>query len=312
MANLDFLKTEKFTTGYGNEISGATSYDEVLKQAGLNWTVDVHPAFADFNGTMIPVPKTNVVVRTEDQKPLGIVSDKYKIVNNSDAFAFTEAIYDSRDIEFICGGSYRDGSSTWLEAKVTGEYSILGDKVECYFIFMNSHDGTGSVKTLIVPNRVACSNALNLPVKNGKISRHWRCTHSGNPLEKINEASEVLLAGSSYMKTLTAECEMLQEIKISLDWLDKSINELFPITEDMTDEQKDKMIYRRDSLRDVYLFKDDLSDFGNTGYRFVSAVADYADHVECRNTKNAVLNRKMLIAHGSDLVDRAYKMAIHA
>ena len=90
MSDLDFLKKEKLHTGFGNEINGAKSYDDILKQAGLDWTVNVHPTYTEYNGTMIKVPNTNVVVRDQDQKPLGVVSDKYKVVNNRTAFEFTE------------------------------------------------------------------------------------------------------------------------------------------------------------------------------------------------------------------------------
>lgn len=308
MAALDFLQKEKLTTGFGEEIT-ASSYDQVLVQAGLNWTVDAQPAFTEFNGKKIEIPGTKVIVRNEDQRPLGIVSDKYKIVNNADAFAFTESIFQSKEIEFIRGGSYRGGSATWLEAKLTGKFSVLGDDTDCYMIFMNSHDGTGSVKCMIVPFRVACSNALNIPIKNQ--ARHWRCTHSGDPLKKIEEAREVLLAGSSYMNAIAAECEMLQSIIISDTQVHNLINRLFPIIDKkMTDKQKENQELRREQLADVFYMKDDLHDFGSTGYKFVAAVADYIDHVNGRNTKNGNLNRYMSVAHGNALVDKAYEMIV--
>ena len=34
----------------------------------------------------------------------------------------------SKEVEFIRGGSYKGGKATWLEAKVTTDYEILGDK----------------------------------------------------------------------------------------------------------------------------------------------------------------------------------------
>lgn len=308
MADLSFLQKEKLHTGFGEQIIDAKSYDDVLVQAGLNWTVSAHPVFTEFNGKSIEVPGSNIIVREADEKPLGIVSDKYKIVNNADAFAFTESIYNSKEIEFIRGGSYRGGSSTWLEAKISGQYSILGDAAECYLIFMNSHDGTGSVKCMIVPERIACSNALNIPLKNQ--ARHWRCVHSGDPMKKIDEAREILLAGSSYMNEVNRECEMLQSIKLSDTQVQQFINRLFPITDDMTDKQKENTEYKRSQLFSVYNEKDDLANFNNTGYKFISAVADYADHVEGRNTKNSNINRYMYIAHGSALVDKAYLMLL--
>lgn len=314
MSDLSFLQKEKLHTGFGNEILGAKSYDEVLHQAGLDWTVDARPTYTTFVGPdgkelQIEIPKTNTIIRNEDMKPLGIVSDKYKIVNNKDAFAFTESIYDSRNIEFIRGGSYHGGSSTWLEAKVTGNYSILGDEVECYMIFMNSHDGTGSVKCMIVPERVVCSNALNLPLKNQ--SRHWRCVHSGDPFKKIEEAREVLLAGSSYMEALKEEIERFQNMKFTIKQIGEMVNRLFPITNDMSDTQKDNVELKRNQLYSVYLEKDDLYNFGDTGYRFISAVADYVDHVNGKNTVNAAINRYMWVAHGSDLLDKAYELVIN-
>lgn len=82
MGDLDFLQKEKLHTGFGNEIVGAKDYVDVLHQAGLDWTVNTHPAYAMVNGKIIEVPNTNVVVRDQDSKTLGVVSDKYKIVNN--------------------------------------------------------------------------------------------------------------------------------------------------------------------------------------------------------------------------------------
>lgn len=306
--SLDFLDKEKLTTGFGEKIVNPESYEDVLVQSGLNWTVDTHPAFTEVAGKKIEIPNTNVVLRNEDEKPLGIVSGKYKIVNNADAFSFTESIFNSKDIEFIRGGSYRGGSSTWLEARLNGKFSVLGDDTECYLIFMNSHDGTGSVKALIVPTRVACSNALNIPIKNQV--RHWRCVHSGDPFKKIEEARQVLLAGSSYMEALNRECEVLSSIIVTDKEVANMINRLFPITDKMTDKQKENMELRRAQLTDVFYMKEDLLDFNSNGYRFISAVADYVDHAPGRKTKTATINRYMSVAHGNPLVDAAYNMVI--
>ena len=310
MADLTFLDKEKLHTGFGEVITDAKSYDDVLTQAGLNWTVCSRPLYTEINGKQVLIPGVNSIVREEDEKPLGIVSDKYKIVNNADAFAFTESIFNSKEIEFIRGGSYRGGSATWLEAKVTGKYSVLGDDVDCYLIFMNTHDGSGSVKCMIVPERIVCSNALNIPLRDQ--SRHWRCVHSGDPMKKIDEARQILLAGSSYMEALNRECEVLQSIKLTSTMVDQFINRLFPINDKMTDRQKERMYSRRLQLSDVFYAKEDLTEFGSTGYKFISAVADYADHVEGKKTVNANINRFMGVAHGHALVDQAYTMVMMA
>lgn len=311
MSDLSFLVKEKLHTGFGEEIINPSSYDDVLTQAGLNWSVDVHPAYAQVGDKMIEIPGRGVVVRAEDEKPLGIVSNHYQVVNNADAFAFTESIFNGDQIEFIRGGSYRGGSATWLEAKVTGKYSILGDDTECYLIFKNSHNGTGSITCMIVPERIVCSNALNLPLRN--TSRIWRCVHSGDPMKKISEAQEILLAGSSYMNALAKEAEVLNSIKLSDTQILQFIDRLFPINETkMTDRQKENQLLRRNQLFEVFYSKEDLTNFGSTGYKFISAVADYIDHVEGRKTSTANINRFMSVAHGNPIVDRAYNMVLAA
>ena len=311
MANLTFLDKEKLHTGFGEEIKNPKNYQDILQQAGLDWTVKVHPAYVDYNGTMIKVPNTNVVVRDQYKKALGVVSAKYKIVNNDAAFSFTESLFTDGSVEFIRGGSYRGGSSTWLEAKVTTDYEILGDKTECYIIFRNSHDGTGSVIAMIVPTRVACSNALNLALQNAP--RHWRCVHSGDPMAKISEAKKVLLAGTTYMDALQAEAERLQQIKLTSVQVEQFINRLYPIDPDATERIKNTKNEARANLLSVYNDKDDLANYGNTGYKFISAVADYVDHADGkRNTATASENRFMKVSYGSPVLDQAYKMVLNA
>jgi hypothetical protein len=129
---------------------------------------------------------------------------------------------------------------------------------------------------MIVPTRIACSNAINLALK--EAPRHWRCVHSGNPLERIAAAKEILLGGTAYMEALTAEAENLQKIKLTDDKVIAFTNRLFPIVDGMTDRIKETRELYRSQLLQVYNEKDDLQGFGNSGYRFIGAVADYIDH----------------------------------
>ena len=311
---LDFLNKEKLHTGFGEEIVDAKSYNDVLVQAGLNWTVSSHDTFTEFNGQSIKIPNTKTIVRTEDQKPLGIVSSKYKLLNNEDAFAFTEELLSGGHIQFIRGGSYKGGSATWLEGKLSGDYSVLGDKTDCYLVFMNSHDGTGSVRCMILPTRIACSNVLNISIrKASQAHRSWRCTHAGDVLRKVDEARAVLMNGSKYMQAIQEEAERLNRIKLPDKVVVDFVNRLYPITDKMSDRIKSNTELRRNELLTVYKEKDDLANLGNTGYRFVSAVADYVDHsVDLRNTTTSVMNRYITVAKGSPLVDKAYSMVLNA
>ena len=307
MSNLSFLQTEKAHTGFGNEIVNASSYEDALEQAGLNWTVSSHPVFTELGGQPIAIPKTKAIVRNEDRKTLGIVTDKYKLVNNADAFAFTESIFKSQDISFERGGSYRGGKATWIEARVNSEYTVLGDKTTCYMIFMNSHDGTCSVRALMLPIRIACSNQLNFAIKSA--ARSWRCIHSGDPLQRIAEAKQVLLAGSEYMTALQKEAEVLNQKKLTTSEVEGMVTFLFPILPDMSQRVQEARKESREQLLTVYHEKEDLQNFDQNAYRFLSAVVDYVANVEGkRTTSTATLNRYMNIALGNPIIDKAYNL----
>jgi hypothetical protein len=71
---------------YGTvDISAATNVNEALELSNMNWLVDSKPLYDD-NGNIYEGFCANV--RDKDNALLGIVSEKYRIVQNEDAFNF--------------------------------------------------------------------------------------------------------------------------------------------------------------------------------------------------------------------------------
>lgn len=73
--------------GLGIRVTEAPDSREALRLAGLNWRVLQEPVHTK-EGAVIPGYRANV--RDRDQKVLGIVSQRYKIIQNEEAFAFTD------------------------------------------------------------------------------------------------------------------------------------------------------------------------------------------------------------------------------
>ena len=65
-------------------------------------------------------------VRDTDQKVLGVVSDKYQVVQNEEAIAFTDALL-GEGVQYETAGSLADGKMIWLLAKLPEKYIINGD-----------------------------------------------------------------------------------------------------------------------------------------------------------------------------------------
>ena len=154
-------------------IQEAPTSADALRYAGLDWHVEPKPIYTETNGlfgsAMTPIPGFVANTRDSDGAVLGVVTDAYKIVQNTDAFAFTDNIIGG-DVRYETAGSLAGGKRIWLLARLP-ETEIVGDKVEQYLVFTNTFDGSGSVRVSCTPIRVVCQNTLNVALSTAK--RSW-------------------------------------------------------------------------------------------------------------------------------------------
>ena len=100
-------------------IQEAPNSAEALHLAGLDWIVEPRPVFVESNGifgtAMEPIPGYVANTRDVDGKVLGIVTNSYKIIQNVDAFAFTDNLIGG-DVRYETAGSLAQGKRVWLLA----------------------------------------------------------------------------------------------------------------------------------------------------------------------------------------------------
>ena len=157
--------------GLGRIVMDAPASREALELAGLDWQVESRNIYSG-TGAMIPGYRANV--RSTDDAVLGVVSDRYRIVQNEEAFQFTDDLL-GEGVTYETAGSLQGGKKVWMLAKLPEKYIIAGDEVTPYLVFFNSHDGSSGVKVAMTPVRVVCQNTLNLALNNAK--RIWTARH---------------------------------------------------------------------------------------------------------------------------------------
>ena len=291
--------------GLGTRVLEAPTSSAALSLAGLDWKVVQKPVFTA-DGLFISGFKANV--RDRDSQVLGVVSDRYKVVQNEDAFAFTDELL-GEGVTYETAGSLQNGRRTWILAKLPQRYIIRGDEIDPYLVFMNSHDGTGAIKAAMTPVRVVCQNTLNLALNTAK--RSWTARHTENVLLRVQDARETLQLASNYMVELGNRGEELARIDLSDHKVQEFINEFFPVTEDMTDGQRKNNLRLQEDLKARYYNAPDLEWVGKNGWRFVNAVSDFATHADpIRKTRNYNENLFLRTAEGNPMIDKAYKMVL--
>jgi phage/plasmid-like protein (TIGR03299 family) len=293
--------------GLGVCVESALSSDEALVQSGLDWKVIQKPLMTS---TYDPVFGYKANIRDTDNRVLGVVTDRYKVVQNHEAFAFTDTLL-GEGVKYETAGSISDGRKIWMLAKLPDKYIIEGEQVDPYLVFSSSHDGSGSIKVCMTPIRVVCQNTLNLALHSAK--RIWTTIHVGDLARKMDEAHCTLSLAHNYMGKLGAEFSRLTKIRLSDAKVAEYIELLLPMDDNPTPIHHKNIIQIRKDLQIRYHDAPDLKHVGKNAYRFVCAVSDFATHAEpLRKTANFRENVFAKTIEGNPLIDKAYDMVLAA
>lgn len=289
----------------GTNVSNCDTIEDVLYEANLNWNVEGRPIY-DVNGQ--PIPGFLANTRTSDNEVLGIVTPRYEIVQNIDAFDFINNL--TKDgLKFEMAGTGKRGKQIWILAKLPNDRDILGDAFNNYIVFTNAHDGTGAVKVCMTPIRVFCSNCLNLAFRNA--DRIWSARHSLQIGAKIEEAKTALLMADRYMDELAIQADILANTKISDSQIEQTllkINNIDNLGSNSLSNRKMNNFYEQLDTFKQYYDMADIRQFKGTAWGVINAATDFADHASpMRNSANYHRNNWEKIINGHPFVDAVYR-----
>ena len=292
---------EKPWHGLGTKVDKAPNSAEALELAGLNWKVEQTPVYTA-DGTLIPNYKANR--RNTDKSVLGIVTDRYQIVQNDEAFEFTDSIVGKTEngvVKYETAGSLNHGKKIWLLAKMPTQ-KVLDDEVEPYMCFTNSHDGSGAIRICMTPIRVVCQNTLNMALSQAK--RSWSTKHVGDIEAKLEEAKMCLELADEYMYNLGIEAEKLANATLRREQIDEILNEMFPV-DDLTSERKKSNIQQIKDEFYIAYFMPDIEKFIGTAWGAINAMSDCVTHTAPkRNTADFYKNRWGKVMEGHPMIDQ--------
>ena len=149
--------------GLGTQVPNDLTPEQMLKAAGLDWSVDPVELFAEVGSKRLATGH-RALVRSSDQRVLDVITDDWNPVQNSDAFEFFNDFVAAGDMEMHTAGSLKDGKIVWALAKVKESFELFGgrDQVDAYLHFTNPHSYGQSIDVRFTPIRVVCNNTLTL------------------------------------------------------------------------------------------------------------------------------------------------------
>ena len=189
-------KGEKAWHGLGTYVNEAMTSEQVVELANLNYEVAKTPIYINppvndgEESTNVEIPNIYATYRLDTKAPLGLVSERYEIVQNKDAFLFFDPIIDRGEAIYETAGVLGVGERVFITAKLPEDILVAGEKVEQYLLITNGHDGKNAVRVGFTPIRVVCNNTLTAALNDLKNS--YTIFHFNNPQERLKEAHKVM------------------------------------------------------------------------------------------------------------------------
>lgn len=287
--------------GIGTVVEGAPTSDEAIRLAKLDWDVVQYPVYA--NGREVEGRFANV--RSDTNEALGIVRGRYKLLQNSEAFSFVDDIVGNSDVEvhYETAGSLYNGRRVFLLCRLPNT-NVLGDNIESYLFFTNSHDGASSLTAGITNVRVVCNNTLQLAMKSA--SRTWKCRHTESIQDRKDEAKTSLGLACKYVGEMQTTARNMAHKIINEE---QFFHALFHGT-NRSEKGVGEIVL---NIHDIYTNKDDLQNFRGTAWGMYNAVADFVSNAEpTRKTKNYEHNRLAHFFDGYSMLDKAQDILLSA
>lgn len=260
----------------GTDISGLKTSEEVLNTAGLNYNVVKKNMYLKgTDGNLIDFPDKKFTVVEGTDKVLGVVSSKYEVCQNRDAFSFIDYIGGADEgFEYVKAGE-TNGGLVYIIAKIPN-VTLMGDAITPYIIFQNSHDGLNSVKATICPLRIICQNQFNVSFRQS--ANTVRIVHSSQMDSRMLAAREMMRDVAGYMETFEDTATELATKRIGYDAVIQLFNDVFKYDPaKMSDRQKRTFEDARNDFLSCYN-SDDNQNFKGTAWGVMNGAADYLTH----------------------------------
>ena len=273
--------------------------EEIITAAELDWTVNVDK----MSSTLFPdIPHYYAVYRELDNRILGVVNKRVPcLVQNKDAFnAFSDLL--GKEVEIETAASLGIGERIFGCFKIKNAFTVLDDAVDHYFVVLNEHlKADGKVTILNTPIRVVCQNTLTaaLSAADAKV----RIPVTSDSFSNAEIARNLINGADSAIKHLEMKADKMATEKVSRDYVDTVLDELFPFMPSSGDDSLHAAANERiEIVRDIFVSDcmgaDNLSNYRGTKYQVFNAVVDFSQHYFKNVDKAYDLNFRMNLVPG--------------
>ena len=184
---------------------------------------------------------------------LGMVGERYKVVQNEQLFNFADNILDGARWE--TAGSIKYGTvvfgSLALERESVIDPNGVSDKVNSYLLVHTSHDGSLAVQASVTPVRVVCQNTLNMALRGVKQS--YKIRHTQTVDGRVAVAREALGLAHKFMDEFDKQAAELYAREIDAAKFFDIVSAVYPKPEKDAKGSMTKWENKIDMINSIYM-----------------------------------------------------------
>jgi phage/plasmid-like protein (TIGR03299 family) len=237
--------------------------EQALAASGLSWGISENSVY-DAAGR--PMKGYKALCRSDTGAQLSIVKDTYYPISN-DVFGFFDAVCKRQNAEYVAGGSLDGGRRVFLSAKVGRMEIVRGDEVDCHLILLNSFDGSSSLRALICPWRLVCSNQLSRAAKESVTNISIR--HTSGIDTRVLEAFRLFNMSMTSFGLFVNKSKLLAHKNINAQQVKLFLDEMVP------DSGSTRSKNSRERV--VSLFQSGKGNNGRTAWNLVNGFVEHLD-----------------------------------
>jgi phage/plasmid-like protein (TIGR03299 family) len=295
--------------GLGGETPADASLDVWARNAGMDFEILGAPVQFDAAGALATFGGRRVLYRSDNAAPLGLVSDRYKVVQPREVLEFFRDLTQAGGYQLETAGVLGEGGKYWALATNGQSVNLSGDVIKPYLLLATACDGSLATTADFTSVRVVCQNTLSMAVDGATTAIKVRHTTKFDARDVkrqlgIDETFEQFVAQVDRLATRHIADRDAADVLWQLFAADQDANNRTP--QALPKQTRDKI----EGVWSLYQGAGhgaELATARGTAWGVLNAVTQYVDHeTRAHNRENRLASA--WFGAGKALKNRAFEM----
>ena len=244
-----------------NFCSEKETVKDFFEEQNFTWKILSKPCYLKVGDDYVVIPNHQVSVRSDNLKPIAVVKNRYKLLNNDECFEIADEFKKLYPNSYFSScGDILNYKESYLSMKLKEEV-ICFDIFEVWLTFSNGFDGRNAVNATLTLIRKKDHCVFQL--FNEHIPRVWTLGRM-KMTRKIEQVHKGIEDYIDYARTV---CE---KMKVDYIYLTETLKVMFGITMKNTKRVNKNLAYVMESVREKY-----IKEGGKCAYDLYFALSDY-------------------------------------